>query len=344
MATFTNIRERNTAIGIWAAVSALALGPVVGGLISQHLHWGWIFLINVPVGVVTLAITTWAVRESRASSASRSLDVAGLITSVIALFALTYALIEGNDTGWTSPQIIATFTIAAVAAAIFIAIEARTAEPMVDLKMFRSRQFSGGTCTQMIWAFSVLGIYFFTSIYFQETLGFSPTKAGLVFVPMAIVLALCAGASPLVDRLIGGHRTVALGTAMMAAGLVLLVLHGQHASFASMMPGVLVFGAGMGLMNVTLTDTVLAATPEARAGIASALLNDSREVAGLLGITVIGAVLRASQVSALRAGSSPAHAFLNGYHSGLWLTIAVLVVGVVVSYVTLRPAKNPVQA
>jgi EmrB/QacA subfamily drug resistance transporter len=346
MAAFADAKERKAAIGIWTASAALglAIGPVAGGLISQHLHWGWIFLINVPVGVVTLAITTQAVRESKAPSASRSLDVAGLITSVIALFALTYALIEGNDAGWTSPQIIATFTIAAVAAVIFIAIEARTAEPMVDLKMFRSRQFSGGTCTQMIWALSVLGIYFFTSIYFQEILGFSPTKAGLVFVPMAICMALCAGASPLVERWIGAHRTVALGTAIMAVGLVLLVRHGQHASFASFLPGVMLLGAGMGLMNVPLTDAVLAATPEARAGIASALLNDSREVAGLLGITVIGAVLRSSQASALRAGSSPAHAFLNGYHTGMWVTIALLGLGVVVSYVTLRPGREPSSA
>src|SRR5580704_16256351 len=188
MATFTNIRERNTAIGIWAAVSALALalGPVAGGLISQHLHWGWIFLINVPVGVITFAIAVFYVDESRAGSAVRQLDLPGLVTSALSLFALTYALIEGNVSGWTAPLILGAFAVAAVAAAAFLAIEARTAHPMVDLSMFRRREFSGGSGTMMIWAFGILGIYFFTSLYLQQTLGFSPVKAGLAFVPMAL--------------------------------------------------------------------------------------------------------------------------------------------------------------
>ena len=178
MATFTNARERNTAIGIWAAVSALALalGPVLGGLISQHLHWGWIFLINVPIGVITFAIAAFYVDESRAGSAVRRLDLPGLVTSALSLFALTYALIEGDVSGWTAPLILGAFVLAAVAAAAFGAIEARTANPMVDLSMFRSREFSGGSGTMMIWAFGILGIYFFTSLYLQETLGFSPTR------------------------------------------------------------------------------------------------------------------------------------------------------------------------
>ncbi len=343
VAAFTDLKERAAAVGIWTASAAvgLAVGPVAGGLISQNLRWGWIFLINVPVGAVTIAITGWAVRESKAPSASRNLDVAGLITSTLALFALTYALIEGSSAGWTAGQIIAAFALAAVAAGAFIAIEARTTDPMVDLTMFRIRQFSGGTGTQMIWAFATLGIYFFTAIYLQEIIGFSPTKAGLLFVPTALILAVLAGASAPVEKLIGSHRTVALGLAMMLVGVILILPHGEHASYVSLLPIVLLIGGGMGLMSVPLTNSVLAATPEARAGIASALLNDSRELAGLLGITVIGAVLRVGQGNALRAGASPARAFIDGYHDGVWVTIALLALGVVVSYITLRPAKTP---
>jgi EmrB/QacA subfamily drug resistance transporter len=342
MATFTDIKERTAAIGIWTAIGAmgLAFGPVIGGLISQHIRWGWIFLINVPVGVITLAIAIPFMRESKASSAVRSLDIGGLVTSAVSLFALTYALIEGHDKGWTSAQIAGAFAVAAVTAAIFIAIEARTEHPMVDLKVFGVRQFSGGTGTMMIWAFGILGIYFFTSLYLQGTLGFSPTKAGLAFVPMAISLAVFAGAAPRVEAWVGGHRTVALGMLMMVAGLVLFARLGQHASYGSVMPGFVIFGAGAGLMNVPLTNVVLHAIPQERAGIASALLNASREIAGLLGITVIGAVLRSSQAAALRAGSAPAHAFVDGYHSGLWVTIALLGAGVVLSYVTLRPSET----
>jgi EmrB/QacA subfamily drug resistance transporter len=339
---FRDMRERNMAIGVWAAVGALALatGPVLGGLISQHIRWGWIFLINVPVGVITFVLTRQNVTESRAGSTVRRLDLPGLITSAVTLFALTYALIEGNVRGWTSPLILGAFALSAVAMAVFLAIEARVAHPMVDLTMFRSREFSGGTGTMMIWAFGILGIYFFTSLYLQETLGFSPVKAGLAFVPMALLVAVSASLAPRVQARAGAHRTVAGGMVLMVAGLVLFARLGLHASYASLLPGFMVFGAGAGLMQVPLTNAVMGATPPVRAGVASALLNASREVAGLLGITVIGAVLSTRRAAALRSGASPVHAFLDGYHTGLLVTIVLLAAGVVVSYLTLRPRRS----
>jgi EmrB/QacA subfamily drug resistance transporter len=344
MAAFTDVRERSMAIGIWAAVGALALaaGPALGGLISQHLHWGWIFLINVPVGVITFAISIAYVDESREDSAVRRLDVPGLVTSALALFALTYALIQGNVSGWTAPLILGAFAVAAASAAAFLAIEARTANPMVDLSMFRRREFSGGTGTMMIWAFGILGIYFFTSLYLQQTLGFSPVKGGLAFVPMALCVAVFAGVAPSVEARAGAHRTVAFGMLLMVVGLVLFARLGQHAGYSSLLPGFMLFGAGAGLMNVPLTTAAMQATQAARAGIASALLNASREVAGLLGITVIGAVLRTRQAASLRAGADPVHAFLDGYHTGLLVTIGLMAAGVVVSYLTLRPRGRAV--
>jgi EmrB/QacA subfamily drug resistance transporter len=182
IATFDNVRERATAIGAWSAIGAMALafGPLIGGFISQHLHWGWIFFINVPVGAVTLGIAAFSVRESRGQDAAR-LDIPGLAASALALFALTYALIEGHDRGWTSPLIAGAFAAAAVAAAAFVAIKWRSENPMVRIALFRSPVFSGGTVTTMLWVFGAFGIYFFTSLYLQDILGFSPTKAGLAF-------------------------------------------------------------------------------------------------------------------------------------------------------------------
>jgi len=344
MTAFTNIRERSMAIGIWAAAGALALatGPALGGLISQHLHWGWIFLINVPVGVITFAIAIFYVTESRSESAVRQLDLPGLATSALSLFALTYALIEGNVSGWTAPRILGAFALAAVSAGIFLAIESRTANPMVDLKMFRSREFSGGSGTMMIWAFGVLGIYFFTSLYLQQTLGFSPVEAGLAFVPMALCVAVFAGIAPRIEARAGAHRTVAAGMLLMVVGLVLFARLGLNAHYTSLLPGFMLFGAGAGLMNVPLTNAVMAATPPSVAGVASALLNASREVAGLLGITVIGAVLRTAQGASARGGADPVHAFLDGYHTGLLVTIGLMAAGVAVSYVTLRPRGRAV--
>jgi EmrB/QacA subfamily drug resistance transporter len=351
---FTEPRERTAAIGLWAAVGglALAVGPVIGGIISQHIHWGWIFLINVPVGVITFAIALPSIAESRAQSRAETsarsrgissrLDVPGLLTSTIALTALTYALIEGPNIGWTSAPIIAAFAAAVVTAAVFLTIETRVADPMVSLPIFRSRQFSGGTGTMMIWGFGILGIYFFTSLYLQDVLGFSPTKAGLAFVPMALCLAVFSGLAGRVVAIIGSHRTVALGMALMTVGLVLFARLGFGAGIGSLLPGFVLFGAGAGLMNVPLTNVVMESAPSAQSGIASALLNASREVAGLLGITVIGAVLRAREAASLRGGASAPRAFLDGYHTGLWVTIALLAAGVVLSYLTLRPRAGAV--
>jgi EmrB/QacA subfamily drug resistance transporter len=345
LATFSDARERVAAIGIWGAIGALALalGPVVGGIVAQHVHWGWIFLINVPIGVVTLALGMWSIAESRAQGTSRALDFPGIISSSAALFALTYALIEGQNRGWTSGLILGAFAVAAVALAIFLLVESRAASPMVSLPIFRSREFSGGTGTMMIWGFGILGIYFFTSLYLQEILGFSPTKAGLAFVPMALCIAVASALSARVTALLGGHRTVALGLLIMVVGLVLFAFQGAGAGYLSLMPGFVLFGAGAGMMNVPLTNEVMESAPAAQAGIASALFNASREVAGLLGVTVIGAVLRTAQASSLRGGASAPDAFLDGYHAGLWVTIGMLAAGVALSYVTLRPRTTAPQ-
>jgi len=346
VATFDNTRERTRAVGAWAAIGAMALafGPLIGGFISQHLHWGWIFLINVPFGAITLAVALFAIEESRDTATTRHLDVPGLTASAVALFSLTYALIEGHDKGWTSGVILGALALAAAAAALFTLIESRSAHPMVDLALFRSRVFSGGTGTMMLWAFGIFGIYFFTSLYLQNVLGFSPTRAGLAFVPMALCLALFATVSGPVSARLGAHRTVALGLALDAVGLFLFWLLGRDVSFAALMPGFILFGAGSGLMNVPLTNAVLGTMPEERSGMASALLNNSREVAGLLGITVIGAVLRSRQGAALHQGTAPAPAFLDGYHAGLAVTIALIVAGVVVSFFALRRLPAPAPA
>jgi EmrB/QacA subfamily drug resistance transporter len=319
---------------------ALAFGPLIGGFISQHFHWGWIFFINVPIGAATLALAVATMRESRDTSATRRLDVPGLISSAIALFALVYALIEGQDKGWTSPLIAGCFAVAAVAAATFAFIESRSQYPMVSMRLFRSRVFGGGTTVMMLWAFGIFGIYFFTSIYLQTILGFSATKAGLAFVPMAICMAIFASLAPQIAPRLSAHRTVALGMVAMTAGLYLFARLGGSATFGSLMPGLLMFGAGAGLMNVPLTNAVLHSMPPERSGVASALFNASREVAGLLGITIIGAVLRTRESAALQHGASARGAYLTGYHDGLLVTVALLACGALIGYLALRRSAD----
>ena len=340
-ATYPDPRERNMAVGVWSAVGALALalGPLLGGLISDHLSWGWIFFINVPVGIATLALGLWAISESRESSAPRRMDMPGVVLSSVALFGLTYSLIEGHDRGWTSPIILGGFLLAATLGLAFVWREQHTAEPMVAMSLFRERVFSGGLIALIMWGFGIFGIYFFTSLYLQNVLGFSPTEAGAAFVPMALLMAAGAIASEGVARRIGAYRSVGLAMALMAAGIASVSLLGADATFWQLMPSFAAIGVGGGL-TVPLTATVLSAMPRDEAGDASGIFPATREDSALLGITVIGATLTARQGAAVRSGHSPIDAFLSGYQLGLLVAAVLVAAGGVAAYLGLRAARS----
>ncbi|WP_344612912.1 DHA2 family efflux MFS transporter permease subunit [Dactylosporangium salmoneum] len=335
---FPDPKERGAAVGIWGGVGALALaiGPLTGGYLSQHVSWGWIFLINAPIGVATAVLAAITLPAGRRSG-NRSLDLPGLATSAVALFALTYALIEGESRGWTSGVILGAFALAAASAAAFVFIETRTEHPMVDLAFFRLRVFSGGLATMGLWAFGVFGIYFFTAIFLQNVLGFSPTEAGSAFVPMALVMAVMATVAPRLEARFGAGRTVAAGMALMGVAVGLLATVGEGAGYTDLLPWFLLFGLGGGLL-VPLNNVVLSALPQARAGIASGMLNVSREVFGLLGITILGAILSNRQNAATGA---PLHRFLAGYQFSLVVAASLVVVGVPIALVALRKIKAP---
>jgi EmrB/QacA subfamily drug resistance transporter len=334
---FPDARERATAVGIWGGVGALALaiGPLTGGYLSQHASWGWIFLINVPLGIVTAVIAASSIPAGRGSR--RRLDLPGLVTSALAMFALTYALIEGESKGWTSAGILGAFAVAAVSAGAFLAVERRSADPMVDLSVFRVRAFSGGLLSMGLWAFGVFGIYFFTAIYLQNALGFSPTAAGAGFVPMALVIAAVATIAPRIEARFGAGPTVAVGLGLMAVAIGAISTVGQGSTYSDLLPWFLLYGLGGGLL-IPLTNVVISVLPPARAGVASGMLNVSREVFGLLGITILGAILSARQ----NAVTGPAlHRFLEGYQFALVVAAALVAVGIPVSLLTLGRRSQP---
>ncbi|MBU2667374.1 MFS transporter [Actinoplanes bogorensis] len=333
---FPVARERATAIGIWGGVGALALafGPLTGGWLSEHASWGWIFLINAPIGVATAVIGALSIPAS-ARGTSRGLDLPGLAASSIALFALTYSLIEGESQGWTSGSILAGFAVAAAGAIAFVLIERRSANPMMDLGFFRMRVFSGGLLAMGLWAFGVFGIYFYTAIYMQNVLGFTPTGAGAAFVPMALVMAVMATLAPRLEARFGAGRTVAAALALMAVSVAGISSFGEGTTYLDLLPWFLVYGVGGGLL-VPLNNVVVGALPAERAGIASGMLNVSREVFGLLGITILGAILTNRSNAAT---GSELHKYLEGYQFSLVVAAILVGVGVPVSLWALRSVR-----
>ncbi|XVV13346.1 DHA2 family efflux MFS transporter permease subunit [Actinoplanes sp. CA-131856] len=333
---FPDPRERGTAIGIWGGVGALALafGPLTGGWLSEHVSWGWIFLINLPIGIATFALAAWSI-PALSRGTTRGLDLPGVITSSLSLFTLTYALIEGESDGWTSPGILVAFGAALVSAIAFVVIETRSANPMIDLAVFRLRVFSGGLLAMGLWAFGVFGIYFYMAIYMQNVLGFSPTAAGAAFVPMALVMAVMATVAPRLEARFGAGRTVAAALALMAASVAGISSYGEGTSYVALLPWFLVYGVGGGLL-VPLNNVIVGTLPASRAGIASGMLNVSREVFGLLGITILGAILTNRSNAAT---GSEMHRYLAGYQFSLVVAAILVAVGVPIALWTLRTVK-----
>jgi EmrB/QacA subfamily drug resistance transporter len=344
--TFPQPKERNLAIALWTAISGLAfaVGPVVGGAIAEYLAWGWIFFVNVPIGLVTVALGGWAIVESRDPAASRSLDLPGLATSGLALLGLTYGLIEGSRTNdWTAPLVVAGFVVAGVSAVAFPFVERRTRAPLIDLTFFRNRVFTGGNVAELLWGLGTLGAFFYASLYLQSVLGLSPSEAGLTFVPMALLLVAAAAPSMAVAARIGTHRTVAAGLVVVAVGLLLIARLDETAGLLDLLPGFVLLGVGSGLAT-PLTTAVLGSMPKAREGVASGILDVFRELSGLLGLTIIGAIILTRQSTAAAAGATQAAAFLGGFRAGLVVAAVSMLAGAAVALATLRTAPADVRA
>lgn len=325
-------KEQARAVGIWGAVGALALavGPVLGGALTQHLSWTWIFYINLPIGIAAIALALYALPRQE-TLVRRSLDAPGVAASSLTLFSLTFALIQGTRDGWTSGPILSAFALAGVSAVAFVMRERRASDPMVDLTIFRDRVFVVGSAVLASWAFGLFGIYFFTAIYLQNVLGFSPTKAGTAFVPMALLMAVGATIAGAIAHRVRPHRMVSLAMFTMGAGISATALVGAHSSFLALMPAFALIGAGGGF-TVPLSAMVINTMPAHKASVASAIFSATREVSGLLGITIIGVVLSTRENVRLHAGSAPVGAFLSGYRWALVVAALVVIASGVIAY------------
>jgi EmrB/QacA subfamily drug resistance transporter len=291
-------KERGAAIGIWGGVGGLAtaIGPLVGGLLVEHAGWEWIFFINVPIGIVGIGVTLWAVQESRDERAPRSIDLFGLVTITVSAFCLLVALIQGNDPdkGWTSPYILTLFAVSAVSLVAFVLGELRLKNPMVDPRLFKNRSFTGAGVVGFALSAGMLSLFFFLALYLQNSLGFSPLETGLRFLPLSVSMFLTSPISGRLTDRIGPRPLMAGGMALLAVAVLLLgrVTPADTASdWTVLLPGFVVGGLGMGLCLPPIATVAVGTVGRARAGMASGANSMLRQIGNAFGIAFLGAIL-----------------------------------------------------
>ena len=361
--------QRGTAIGTWAGVSALALaiGPVLGGFLTQQVSWRAIFFLNPPIAIITIAVTLFAARESRDETVSRKVDFPGIASITIGLTSLILALVQGNSWGWGSARIVSLFAAAAIGLVSFVIIELRSRAPMVDFGFFRSRTFLGSNLVAFIVSFAMLAQFFFLALYMQNILHYTPLQTGLRFLPATLVIIVMGPlAGRLTDR-IGPRPLMTAGLLVVSAALFIQSRLTVHSGYGLLLPGFILMGLGMGLTMSPMSTAAMNAVDRTKAGVASGVLSMNRMVGGTFGIAVIGALLtvigtskinaglphlsaasRSGLANALGAGSVPGghvsehvvtvvrDAFVSSLGIGLTIGAAVTLVGAVLALVLIE--------
>ena len=285
-------RERGTAFGAWGAVTglAVAVGPVVGGALTTGISWRWIFLVNVPIGVIALALCAWRVDESRQSGAQRP-DPIGALTFSGALGALVYALIKANSKGWGSTVILACLIGAAVLLIAFVIAEVMQGDnAMFDLRLFRKPTFCGGLIAAFALSGSLFALFLYITLYLQDILGLSALQTGLRFLVLSVVILVVSALAGRLTTQVPIRFLIAPG--LLLVGVSLLLMRGLTASsgWTHLIPGFIVAGAGTGLINPPLASTAIGVVPPQRAGMASGINSTFRQVGIATGIAGLGAV------------------------------------------------------
>ncbi|WP_242890085.1 MFS transporter [Actinomadura litoris] len=329
---FTEPRERARAIGVWGGVVGLsmAMGPIVGGVLVDSVGWRAIFWLNLPIGAAALVLTALFVPESRAPR-PRRLDPVGQGLMVVLLATLSYAIIEAPGRGPLSPAVAGGVLVAVLALAGFVLHARRAAEPIIDLRFFRSVPFSGATVIAVSGFAALAGFLFVNALYLQNVRGLSALHAGQFLLPMAVMTAVCG---PLSGRLVGsrGPRLPLqiAGAAMLASGLMFAMLDAETRD-VTLFAAYVLFGIGFGMVNAPITNTAVSGMPRSQAGVAAAVASTSRQVGQALGVAVIGAVLAAGTGSGREADA--AAGFVAAARPAYWVlagcAAAVLVLGTV---------------
>ncbi|MEU1477766.1 MFS transporter [Streptomyces sp. NPDC005760] len=335
--------RRGMAYGIWGAVNGLAVasGPLIGGTLTEHISWQWIFWLNVPLGLALLPLARLRLAESHGTGAR--LDIPGTLLASGGLFGIVYGLVRGPSDGWTDPLVLlALFTGAALLAA-FVLYSTRAKNPMLPMRLFRSRAFSGINAASLLMFLGMFGSIFLLSQYMQGVLGYSPTEAGLRMLPWTGMPMLVAPIAGILSDRVGGRPVVATGLFFQAAGLAYMAsVVTVDASYASQLPGLILSGIGMALFFAPASNLVMSSVLPNEQGIASGANNALREVGGALGIAVMASIFSA------QGGYENGQSFVDGLQPALVTGSAVVAVAGVAALlipsrkrvVVAEPSKN----
>lgn len=299
---FRDSAERAKAIAIWAGVSGLgvAIGPLAGGWLLVHFWWGSIFLVNVPLGIVTIGAALALVPESRDRDAPR-LDLVGTVLFTIGLIALLFGIIEGPTQGWTAPLVIAAFVVALVLLGAFVVTERRIDNPLLDLSFFANPRFSAASVAVTLVFFAMFGSVFFASQYLQFVLGYSALRSGAALLPVAAVLMIASPLSARAAAHVGTKIVVTIGLALVAIGLYLFSFATADSGYLPISGMLIIIGIGMGTAMAPATDSIMGSIPPEKAGVGAAVNDTTREIGGALGVAILGSIatgLYTSQISA----------------------------------------------
>ena len=295
-------RERGFALGVWGGVTgaALAVGPLVGGVLTDELDWRWIFLVNLPLGGLLIWLTARSLPESR-EQRPRPLDLAGMATFGAACFLATYGLIRGNEDGWGSAPIVGSLAGAAVMLAAFVAIERRAAAPMLPLSLFRIRAFTGTALVAFAQSVALYPLLLFVAIYLQSGLGFSATETGLRILPLTLILVVVAPLSGRLTSYLPLRVPLTAGLVLIGVGLLLMRGIDAGSEWTTLLPGLLVGGLAIGIISPALAAAMVAVLPVERSGLASGINNTFRQLGIAIGIAGLGAIFDHHAVDAFEA-------------------------------------------
>ena len=341
---FTEPRELAKAMGVISFVAAGggSIGVLLGGVLTDVLDWHWIFLVNIPVGVAVFAFCLRLVPATRGPASDGRMDVAGAVTVTAALMIAVYAIVNGNETGWTSGETLGLLAVAVVALSLFLGIEARSRSPLMPLGMFRLRNVATANIVGVLWAAALFAWFFLSALYLQLVLGYSPLQVGLAFLPANLVMAACSlGLSARLVERFGIKLPLTAGLSIAAAGLALFARAPVDGDFViDVLPAMLLLGFGAGIAFNPLLLAAMSDVEPGDAGLASGLVNTAFMMGGALGLALLASLAASRTGSLADAGDGPLAALAGGYHLAFLVGALFAVAAAVVSALRFRAGAH----